>query len=245
VAVIGAGVVGLPIAVMLTQNRFKPCVTMIAAEFSPNITSDCAGAMMRLPDRKTSIADPRVDRWFKETYQYFTQLYSSPMAAKLDLSLVTHYSICDELVEDPYQKDLVFGFRKIGTEEKKIMNITEDNYVLCYSTFTLPVSPYLTWQIEQFKANGGTVIQRKLNSLKEIVGEYDVIVNCTGLNSKELVGDQELYPVRGQAMFLDAPWVKHLIISETEGHFTLGPRFSGFEHSLGKVHECSNVLNFK
>ena len=50
VAVIGAGVIGLPIAVMLTQNRFKSRVTIIAAEFSPNITSDHAGAMMRLPD---------------------------------------------------------------------------------------------------------------------------------------------------------------------------------------------------
>ena len=74
--------------------------------------------------------------------------------------------------------------------------------------------------MEQFKANGGIVIQRKLNSLKEIDGEYDVIVNCTRLSSKELVADQELYPVKGQAMLLKAPWVKHLIISETEGHFT-------------------------
>ena len=52
------------------------------------------------------------------------------------------------------------------------------------------MSPYLDWQMEQFKASGGTVIQRKLNSLKEIDGEYDVIVNCTGLGSKELVHDE-------------------------------------------------------
>ena len=225
---IGAGVIGLPIAVMLTQNRFKPHVTLLAAEFSPNITSDRAGAMMRLPEHVASIADPRVNEWFKETYQYFTQLYASSMAAKLDLSLVTHYSIYSERVQDPCQKDLMFGFREIGTEEKKILNISQENYAICYSTFTLPVSPYLMWQMEQFKANGGTVIQRKLNSLKEIDGEYDVVVNCTGLSSKELVGDKELYPVRGQAMLLKAPWVKHLIISGTEGHYTyIIPRKDG------------------
>ena len=38
------------------------------------------------------------------------------------------------------------------------------------------VRPYLAWQLDRFKAIGGTVIQRKLNSLKEIDGEYDVIV---------------------------------------------------------------------
>ena len=93
-----------------------------------------------------------------------------------------------------------------------------------------PCSPYQSqaWLMEWFKANGGIVIQRKLDSLKEIDGEYDVIVNCTRLSSKELVADQELYPVKGQAMLLKAPWVKHLIISETEGHFTyIIPRKDG------------------
>ena len=80
------------------------------------------------------------------------QLYASPMAANLELSLVTHYSMHGEHVEYPYQKDLVFGFCEIDAEKKKILNITEDNHVLSYSTFTLPVS---AWQMEQFKANGG------------------------------------------------------------------------------------------
>jgi len=217
VAVIGAGVIGLSTAIMLTQNKFKPLVTLIAAEFSPNITSDRAGAMIRLPDHNASIAEPRGDEWIKETYQYFTQFYGSPMAAKLDISLIAHYSIYDETVKDPVLKDLVLGFRHVGSEEKKILNIPQDKYVLCYLTFALPMSPYLDWQMEQFKASGGTVIQRKLDSLKEIDGEYDVIVNCTGLGSKELVGDEGMYPVRGQVILVKAPWVKHLITSGTEG----------------------------
>jgi len=239
VAVIGAGVIGLPIAVMLTQNKFKPLVTLIAEKFSPNITSDCAGAMMRLPCCNASIADPRLDGWLEETYQYFTQLYASPMSVKLGICLVAHYSVYEEPVEDPVRKDLVFGFRQVGSDEKKILNIPQDNYALCYSLFTLPVSPYLDWQMEEFKANGGAVIQRKLNNLKEIDGEYDVIVNCTGLGSKELVGDEGMYPVRGQAMLVNAPWVKHLIASETEGHFTyIIPRKDGV--LLGSIEQVDN-----
>ena len=45
---IGTGVIGLPIAVMLTQNKFRPNVTLIAAEFSPNITAYAAGASLHV-----------------------------------------------------------------------------------------------------------------------------------------------------------------------------------------------------
>lgn len=66
VAVIGIGVTGLPIAVMLTQNRFKPQVTLIAGEFSPKITSDAAGGTMWPSDCRSN--NPRTDKWFAETY---------------------------------------------------------------------------------------------------------------------------------------------------------------------------------
>ena len=43
------------------------------------------------------------------------------MAAKLDISLIAHYSIYDQTVEDPILKDLVFGFRQVGSAEKNIL----------------------------------------------------------------------------------------------------------------------------
>ena len=43
---------------------------------------------------------------------------------------------------------------------------------------------------------GGTVQQRKINDLSEIAQEFDLVVNCTGLGSKELFKDDKLTPVR-------------------------------------------------
>ena len=40
VAVIGAGIMGLPTAALLIGAHYKPEVTLIAEKFSPNITSD-------------------------------------------------------------------------------------------------------------------------------------------------------------------------------------------------------------
>ncbi len=43
---------------------------------------------------------------------------------------------------------------------------------------------------------GGTVQQRKINDLSEIAQEFDLVVNCAGLGSKELFRDDKLTPVR-------------------------------------------------
>lgn len=218
-AVIGAGVAGLPIAVMLTQSRFSPHVTLIAEALSPNITSDQAGDILRLSDCKASAGDPRTDRWFAETYQYFTKLYKSPLAAQLNISLLSSYTIFDGNRKDPLMKDIVYGFRHVGSEEKKVLNILQCNNAWSYSTFSMPCAPFLGWQMEQFKCNGGTVVNRKLKNLQEVDGAYDV-VNCTGLGSRELVNDQEVYPVRGQVAVLKALWVKHMVVAEVGGKFT-------------------------
>lgn len=228
VAVIGAGVTGLPTAVMLTQSKYFPQVTLISEDFTPNTTSDTAAASLRITSNKTGSTDQRKERWTRETYQYFFDLFASPLAGALDISLVTMYVVYEGHRDDPYWKDLVLGFRNVSTGEKKKMNISQNHNAWCYSTLIIPCGPYLTWQMEQFEASGGRVIQRKLKSLQEIDNVYDVIVNCSGLGSRELVNDQEVYPVRGQAILVDAPWVKHSITAEVGEDVTyVYPRSKG------------------
>lgn len=53
--------------------------------------------------------------------------------------------------------------------------------------------------------------KRKVNSFEELSPHYDVIVNCSGLGSKLLAGDNKMYPVRGQVLKMEAPWLKHFI----------------------------------
>lgn len=53
--------------------------------------------------------------------------------------------------------------------------------------------------------------KRKVRSLQELSHSNDIIVNCSGLGSKSLVADDEMYPVRGQVLKIDAPWLKNFI----------------------------------
>lgn len=63
----------------------------------------------------------------------------------------------------------------------------------------------------RFRAAGGSVEQRKIDSLQELSSSYDIIVNCSGLGSKTLVHDNQVYPVRGQVLKVEAPWLQHFI----------------------------------
>ena len=49
------------------------------------------------------------------------------------------------------------------------------------------------------------MIQRKIDSLQDIAEDYDIIINCTGLGARELVGDLNVYPVRGQILEVKGP----------------------------------------
>ena len=51
---------------------------------------------------------------------------------------------------------------------------------------------------------GETFQTRKVTSLMDLSG-YDIIVNCTGLGSRDLAGDEDLYPVKGQVVAIEAP----------------------------------------
>lgn len=65
-------------------------------------------------------------------------------------------------------------------------------------TFTCEPSKFLPLVEQKFLEYGGTLVRRKVNEFKELANDFDVIVNCTGLQAKELTGDDSVKPIRGQ-----------------------------------------------
>ena len=86
---------------------------------------------------------------------------------------------------------------------------------------------YLPWLAEQVRANGAEVYTRRVNSLRKLVEDgVDAIVNCSGLAARELVGDQSVYPVRGQIARVNNPGLTMSIRDEQhpEGRAYVHPR---------------------
>lgn len=84
-----------------------------------------------------------------------------------------------------------------------------------FTSLTMDTSPYLAKLVKIFHNLGGSVHRATLASLRDAL-EFTkpqtplAIINCTGLGSLKLgdVLDDEMYPIRGQVVILDAPWIK-------------------------------------
>ena len=68
---------------------------------------------------------------------------------------------------------------------------------------------YLGWLAGRVQALGGSIEQRVVTSLGEI--DADVVVNCSGLGSRQLAGDDAVQPVWGQHVLVDAPFVDEFV----------------------------------
>uniref|UniRef100_A0A2K5P8N6 D-aspartate oxidase n=1 Tax=Cebus imitator TaxID=2715852 RepID=A0A2K5P8N6_CEBIM len=84
--------------------------------------------------------------------------------------------------------------------------------------------------VSGIKGSGGWILTRRIEDLWELHPSFDVVVNCSGLGSRELAGDSKIFPVRGQVLQVQAPWVEHFIrdgsgltyIYPGTSHVTLG-----------------------
>ncbi|XP_028422060.1 D-aspartate oxidase isoform X2 [Perca flavescens] len=95
--------------------------------------------------------------------------------------------------------------------DSELKRFPDHTFGQAFTTIKCECSSYLPWLEKSFRKAGGQVERRKLNSLEELINSYDIIVNCSGLGSKTLVGDNKVYPVRGQVLNVEAPWLKHFI----------------------------------
>jgi D-amino-acid oxidase len=70
---------------------------------------------------------------------------------------------------------------------------------------------YLGWLAGRVQTLGGRIEQRVVTSLGEAGAEADVVVNCSGLGSRQLAGDDAVEPVWGQHVLVSAPFVDEFV----------------------------------
>lgn len=78
---------------------------------------------------------------------------------------------------------------------------------------------YLSWLLARVRALGGVLEQRTVTDVAETRG-FDVLVNCTGLGARELFGDSECFPIRGQIVRVERGAVERaLYFRDADGGF--------------------------
>ncbi|XP_014828138.1 PREDICTED: D-aspartate oxidase [Poecilia mexicana] len=210
VVVLGAGVVGLSTAVCIAESLPVCSVTLLAEKFSPDTTSDgAAGIVFAAPFPDIPLERQR--RWFKDSFDHLLAIAQSQHSPDAGVILSSGWQIFKEVpaTKEPYWSDLVIGFRVMTDRELK--RFPDHKFGQAFTTVKCECSSYLPWLEERFRKAGGRMEQRRVSSLQELGDGFDLVVNCSGLGSKTLVGDAGVYPVRGQVLQVEAPWLTHFI----------------------------------
>lgn len=137
-------------------------------------------------------------------------LLQSPASAAAGMQLVDAYQLWDKPVELPSWKDIVPLFQTLNAKELKLFPGVSCTHGWKYTTIVCDSQLYIRYLHNQFEEAGGRIQRRKVQNLSELA-EFDLVVNCAGLASKQLFPDDKLTAVRGQVMRVRAPWVKHYI----------------------------------
>jgi D-amino-acid oxidase len=76
-------------------------------------------------------------------------------------------------------------------------------YAIRASNLAIEPSIYLQALVDDFVRYGGRLVFRRFESGRELTSLPEtLIVNCTGLGSRTLFGDDELVPIKGQLTFM-------------------------------------------
>ncbi|XP_053316030.1 D-aspartate oxidase [Spea bombifrons] len=225
VVVIGGGLVGLSTAICISESLPQCEVTVVSESFSPNTTGDVAAGCL-IPHTYPDTPFEQQKKWFQETFDHLFKIANSAEGADAGISLLTGWQVYKNPPEEafPFWWDVVLGFRLMTPTE--IAKFPCHKFGQTFTTLKCQSSLYLPWMEQRFKTNGGTVQTGKVESIWQLYGKYNIVVNCSGIGSRELIGDLSLYPVKGQVLEVHAPWIKHFI-REGNGNTYIYPGITG------------------
>ena len=231
-AVLGCGVVGLTTARQLQRRGFD--VTIYAMSVPPNTTSNMSLASWT-PTSGLVEADLRTTAWDEQFRKAATIAYRDLqllVGRGYGISWLEGYSLYRSesggaAVSVPVRSPLLPGTLRT---EATVLGPGEHPfptpYVTRRSSLRIEPSIYLDALVRDVRMAGGTIVIRKFDSLRDIAElEELVVVNCTGLGSRELFGDDEITPVKGQ--------LTHLMPQPEVDYSTFGsamPTAGGFVH---------------
>ncbi|ODQ51885.1 putative D-amino acid oxidase [Saitoella complicata NRRL Y-17804] len=216
IVVVGAGVIGLTTALILTQRdpSIASRIHLIAQHFpgdhSIHYTSPWAGANFS----SVAGADENAIRWDRMTYQKLCEMAADEKISKeAGIRFIPGREVWDEDVLPDMAK--MESWSKYVLDYKVVpKNELPEGTAFGITFRSLVVNPaiYLPYLLSRLTSLGVTTSRTTLPSITAPFTIYPatkVVINCTGVSAQTLKGveDKKSYPTRGQVVMARAPHV--------------------------------------
>jgi D-amino-acid oxidase len=209
VLIIGCGVSGLSSGVRLLEAGHR--VRIWAEKLPPDTTSNIAAAVW-YPYK--AYPEDLVLGWGARAFQVFQELAGQPETGVVMRDAI---ELLPAQSPDPWWAPAVPDFRHATRDE--CLGRYADGYA--FSAPVIDMSIYLDYLMRRFQESGGAIEQRRVGGLDEALAGRPLVVNCAGLGARELLGDRELVPSRGQVVRIRATrqWqsiLDHVILDDSD-----------------------------
>ncbi|KAI0094450.1 FAD dependent oxidoreductase [Irpex rosettiformis] len=208
VVILGAGVIGLSTAHVLSTRYPSYKITVVARDLP-----DEAGLLSQAWASPWAGADwsPIGDydeRRYKMELKTFNTLWDM-LPTGLVRTLDSRICFAEPVdVGKLWYKDLPRDFRVLKTEELPAGLAAG----VSFTTVSLNPQIYLPWLYHGLRARGVHFVRRKFESIAEAAEYFNgngkgVVVNATALGARTLIGveDQDVFPIRGQTILASVP----------------------------------------
>jgi glycine/D-amino acid oxidase-like deaminating enzyme len=198
VAVLGCGVVGLSTARLVQEAGFP--VTIYTAALPPDTTSNVAGGQFHpFGLFKEDSVTPEFKTQFTKALDYSWRRFQIMVGDDYGIRWLPTY-----VETDSPDARLLETFPPIN----RMLAPAEHPFpwagTLRYDTMYVETGRYLRQMIRDVQIAGGKIEVRKFAAPADITALPEALVfNCTGLGSRDLFGDSDLHPARGQLAILE------------------------------------------
>jgi D-amino-acid oxidase len=203
-AVLGCGAVGLAAARQLQRRGFD--VTIYTAAVPPDTTSNMSLAGFTPTSAVVSL-DGRTPAWdaqFADVVEIAYRELQLLVGREYGVSWLYNYSPLEDVRMASGTNTLMPAHLQ---GEREVLGPGEHplptKYAARRSELRIEPSIYLDAMLRDVAQFGGRIVIRTFTEPRELLSlDEPVIVNCTGLGARELFGDQELIPLKGQLTVL-------------------------------------------
>ena len=227
--VVGAGVIGMSVALALAEEcgRFER-VRVVAERFAEERgTTSSVAAAFWYPFLTRTDPPERADEWAVASFEWFRAMMREDEACGVEMRR------CKEFLREPrrpaaWSSSVDYYAPLVAGEYDETRHC--GGYAFDVPVIAMP--KFLPWLKRRCETRGVSFERRRLTSVSELRGA-ELVVDCAGLGARELFGDEEIKPIRGQVVYLDQDCGEGLFDDDPEALAYLIPRRGEFGTVLG------------